>query len=45
MKEIIRYIAEDGKEFDDEYECKKYEIELGYNLYKDTLKNYKKNLN
>lgn len=45
MKEITKYIAEDGKEFDDEYKCKEYEIELGYNSCKDALKLYDKDNN
>lgn len=43
MRVITKYIASDGKEFDNEDECEKYEIELGFNLYKDTLKLYDKN--
>lgn len=42
MREITRYIANDGKEFDSEYDCKEYEIKLGSNSYKDTLKVYDK---
>lgn len=45
MKEITKYIAEDGKEFDDEYECREYEIGLSFDLYKNVLKLYDKNNN
>lgn len=32
----ITYIADDGKVFKDEYECRKYERQLRSNPYKDT---------
>lgn len=33
----VIYIADDGKEFDDEYDCKEYEWKLNHPYLKDVL--------
>lgn len=38
MEEIIIYKADDGKEFDDENECRDYENNLKAEQYKDIIK-------
>lgn len=38
MKEIIRYIADDGKVFDDEDDCREYEKQTHYGKLKDGVK-------
>lgn len=45
MREITKYVANDGKEFDDEYECREYEIKVESKLYENTLYLYDRNGN
>lgn len=40
MKEIIFYLADDGKKFDYEHECIQYEWQLKYEKVKNDLKLY-----
>ena len=39
MKEIRKFVADDGKEFDNYYECKNYEQDLQYNRLAGLLGN------
>lgn len=39
MKEIRKYVADDGKEFENYYECKNYEQDLQYNRLAGLLGN------
>ena len=40
MREIRYYIADDGKQFDDEFDCQKYEMKLKEGAHKHTLRYY-----
>jgi hypothetical protein len=40
MQEITKWVADDGKEFDDEYDCRVYEWNVRLNAVKDQMKWY-----